>query len=113
MSIGYHSNFMDRIIERADKRQERMEKMINKMLDKSEVILNAGKPKPMTNEEWFDGLSTEEKAKVLFILIENIKNGESVYTAIEKAIKDKDVKLPPITEHLFFREWLKQLHTNE
>lgn len=66
-----------------------------------------------TNEEWFCQLPTEEKAKVLFILIENIKNGESVYTAIEKAIKDKDVKLPPITEHLFFREWLKQPHTTE
>lgn len=66
--------------------------------------------KQITNDEWFCSLSTEEKAKVLFILIENIKNGESVYTAIEKAIKDKDVKLPPITEHLFLREWLKQPH---
>ena len=64
----------------------------------------------ITNEEWFCQLPTEEKAKVLFILIENIKNGESIYTAIEKAIKDKDVKLPPITEHLFLREWLKQPH---
>lgn len=39
-----------------------IEKRINKMLDKSEPILNAGKPKPQTNEEWFIGLSTEEKA---------------------------------------------------
>jgi hypothetical protein len=46
MNIGYQSTFMDKIIERADKRQERMEKMISKMLDKSEKILQAG----MTNE---------------------------------------------------------------
>lgn len=37
---------------------------INKMLKKSEPILNAGKPKPMNSEEWFCQLSTEEKAKV-------------------------------------------------
>lgn len=65
MNIGYHSNFMDRIIERTDKRQERMEKMINKMLDKSEPILNAGKPKPLTNEEYIRNCSTEELAKFL------------------------------------------------
>ena len=39
-----------------------IEKRINKMLKKSEVILNAGK---QTNEEWFTSLSTEDKAKWL------------------------------------------------
>ena len=39
-----------------------IEKRINKMLKKSEVILNAGK---QTNEQWFTSLSTEEKAKWL------------------------------------------------
>ena len=65
MNIGYHSDFMDRIIERADKRQERTEKMINKMLDKSEVILQAGKPQPMTNEEYLKSLDTKQLAKFL------------------------------------------------
>ena len=66
MNIGYHSDFMDRIIERADKRQERMEKMINKMLDKSEPILQAGKPKPQTNEEWLRSATTEELATMIY-----------------------------------------------
>lgn len=66
MNIGCHSDFMDKIIKRADKRQERMEKMINKILDKSEPILNAGKPKPMTNDEWRKTCSMEEFADFLF-----------------------------------------------
>ena len=43
-----------------------IEKRINKMIKKSEVILNAGK---QTNEEWFCGLSTEEKAEFLNTII--------------------------------------------
>lgn len=34
---------------------------LNKMLKKSEVILNAGKPKPMTNEEWLAWLKQESE----------------------------------------------------
>ena len=37
-----------------------IEKRINKMIKRSEVILNAGK---QTNEEWFCNLSTEDKAR--------------------------------------------------
>ena len=59
--IGYSSTFMDKIIERADKRQERMEKMIGKMLDKSEKILQAG----MTNKEWLQTATTEQLAEWL------------------------------------------------
>ena len=47
MNIGYHSDFMDRIIERANKRHERMEN------------------EPMTNEEWLKSLSTEELANYI------------------------------------------------
>ncbi len=92
MNIGYRSDFMDRIIERADKRQERMEKTINKMLDQSEPILNAGKPKPMTNEEWFCTLSTEEKAKCLTNI--SFNTGYDSYNVVLKKMG----------------EWLKQPH---
>ena len=59
--IGYSSTFMDKIIERADKRQERMEKMIGKMLDKSEKILQAG----MTEEQFIRTQSTKDLAVML------------------------------------------------
>lgn len=107
MNIGYHSDFMDRIIERADKRQERMEKMINKMLDKSEPILNAGKPKPMTNEEWFCTLSTEEKAKFFKGISEKCLNcggtieydeiGECPFGRCRTGLNE-------------YEDWLKEIH---
>lgn len=112
MNIGYHSNFMDRIIERADKRSERKEKMINKMLDKSEAILQAGKPHEMTNEEWLDRKSTKEKAEWLFKLTykcywcgrEYTPRSLSLYNEKEcpfkKCMKDKKD----------FEKWLKEKH---
>lgn len=50
MNIGYHSNFMDIKIKEAEE-----------YIKKAEVV-----PKePITNEEWFCGLSTEEKAEFI------------------------------------------------
>lgn len=110
MNIGYHSDFMDRIIERANKRNERTEKMINKMLDKSEPILNAGKPKPQTNEEWLRSCTTDEMVKTILDLCDyrpcfacgigycDDENWCHVYSDEAKE---------------FVTEWLKQPHTFE
>lgn len=100
MNIGYHSDFMDRIIERADKRQERMEKMINKMLDKSEVILQAGKPKTMTNEEWMKSLDTEGLVDHLY---EVHKGGASVERQAWIEKHKERIKMQ-------IRGWLKEKH---
>ena len=100
MNIGYHSDFMDRIIERADKRQERMEKMINKMLDKSEQLFNAGKPKPMTNEEWMKSLETEELVDHLY---DWRKDGSSVERQAWIEKHKERIKMQ-------IRGWLKEIH---
>ena len=76
-----------------------VEKRINKMLKKSEVILNAGK---QTHEEWFCQLSTEEKAKVFgHMLFEAWKDG------LAEEMHDKE----------FYEDlvdfWLKQPHCED
>ena len=71
-----------------------IEKRINKMIKKSEVILNAGK---QTNEEWFCQLSTEEKAEWI---TENI----TVYA--DDWVKSDEKLLNPAT----WVEWLKEKH---
>ena len=72
-----------------------IEKRIDKMLKKSEVILNAGK---QTNEEWFCGLSTEEKAK--WIAEEKMCRGYFIFPSMEEAIQDA-------------LEWLKEKHNDD
>ncbi len=59
---------------------------INKMLKKSEAILQAGKPKPMTNEEWLHTLTTEEKAKRIVNLA---VNSDCDYRTIVRWLKEK------------------------
>jgi hypothetical protein len=67
---------------------------INKMLKKSEVILNAGKQKPMTNEEWFCQLPTEEKAEVILK-------------------KTTELRLERKWSEKYIAEWLKEVHKDE
>ena len=55
---------------------------------------------PMTNEEWFCSLSTEEKAKVL-------------ETIIIKYLLLKQPKCYEITKREFWEMWSKQPHTNK
>ena len=50
---------------------------------------------PMTNEEWFCGLSTEEKAK--WIAEEKMCRGYFIFPSMEEAIQDA-------------LEWLKEKH---
>ena len=101
MNIGYHSNFMDRIIERTDKRQERMEKMINKMLDKSEKILQAG----MTNEQYIRSCSAEQLAALIYYvaaydeLYDRIRNAEVI-----------DPRCDDMAGILEVDKWLKEKH---
>ena len=72
---------------------------INKMLKKSEVILNAGKPHEMTNEEWIKSANTEQLAEwiahqTMIALLEN-QNNHSLR----------------MTYPAYWVEWLKQPHT--
>ena len=71
-----------------------IEKRIDKMIKRSEVILNAGK---QTNEEWFTNLSTEEKAKAIVCLAHNASA-----LAIEYHCADSDVDA--------IKMWLKEVH---
>ena len=73
---------------------------IDKMLKKSEAILNAGK---QTNEEWLKSASTEELAEVVYSLV---WLGNEVFTRLECSgddNKESDLKI--------VREWLKEKHT--
>lgn len=63
---------------------------------KKEKLAELEKPKPITNEEWFTSLSTEEKAKVLCDVVP------------ELAYENDGV-----WDEKKFVEWLKQPHTNE
>ena len=56
-------------------------------------ILFSRNSKPMTNEEWFCQLSTEEKAKFMCNIYEMGKNGKEYFMRLDKAV-----------------EWLKQPH---
>ena len=73
-----------------------IEKRINKMLKKSEVILNAGK---QTNEQWFTSLSTEEKAKWLS------QRSQILYDCGQRDV------FPKIMYEEDWEMWLKQPHT--
>ena len=73
-----------------------IEKRINKMIKKSEVILNAGK---QTNEEWLKQCTTEQLAEFLndcrFYF-----DGLKIVSAKYQDMKIEDIPL----------EWLKQPH---
>ena len=82
---------------------------INKMIKKSEVILNAGKPKPQTNEEWRKTCSTEEYAAWLWkhfapgdVIILWEKYGSPMYK------DDNGVSRADYTEAM--KKWLKENH---
>lgn len=68
---------------------------------KKEKLAELEKPKPMTNEEWFCTLSTEEKAKwierIMFIVRyrEEVENGAYMQT---------------ITKKDYIEKWLKEIH---
>jgi hypothetical protein len=71
---------------------------INKMLKKSELILNAGKPKPMTNEEYLHLLNTEQLAEWIAKCIKDtiiLTHGNRKYT--DNIVSTK-----------WWAEWLKQ-----
>ena len=77
-----------------------IEERINKMLKKSEVILNAGKEPPLTEEEWFCNLSTKDKADFFNDLIAycfGIGHMTSECKKYEKIVDDPE-------------KWLKQPH---
>ncbi len=50
------------VIKQAEERQKRLERMVDKMLDNAEEILNAG----MTNEQYLRTCTTEKMAEELF-----------------------------------------------
>jgi len=72
-----------------------IEKRIDKMIKRSEVILNAGK---QTNEEWLDTLSTVEKAKAIALQSRGLR---LPYNADEASIN-----------HIAreWEKWLKEKH---
>lgn len=57
----------------------------------------------MTNEEWFCTLSTEEKVKALLNLHEKVRQKMKTDIGGENSFYKGD----------YYREWLKQPHTNE
>lgn len=61
-----------------------------------------GKGEVQTNEEWFDALPTEEKAKVIFDIIEFCLNYETYHD------KNKYKDLMGTVE--FIKTWLEQPH---
>lgn len=71
-----------------------IEKRINKMLKKSEVILQAGKPHKQTNEEWLRSAPFEELAGKIY-----------AWHTKGYARGKNGLPLNPITEVV---EWLKQ-----
>ena len=85
-----------------------IKKRIDKMLKKSEIILNAGK---QTNEEWFCQLSTEEKAKFIFWQHFDVY-GKTLYELMVNASrgvardKQAEVMIGAVVE------WLKEKHAD-
>ena len=74
-----------------------IEKRINKMIKKSEVILNAGK---QTNEEWMKSLNTEELVDHLY---DWRKDGSSVERQMWLDKHKERIKMQ-------IRGWLKEKH---
>ena len=91
-------NDINGIMERAEERHKQLARLIEKMLDKSEVILQAGQPHEQTNEEWLRQASTEELADVLTEIA-----CESYYDGL-------DEKLPLKHNCKHFMKWLKEKH---
>ena len=97
MMIGYSSTFMDKIIERANKRQERMEKiMFNYDADAELDEIDGG----ITNEEWIHTLDTEGLVDYLY---EVHKGGNTVERQAWIEKHKERVKMQ-------FRGWLKAVH---
>ena len=63
-------------------------------------IVSVGKQKPMTNEEWFCSMSTEEKVKALLDLREQIRQKMRAELGSENKFHKGD----------YYREWLKEKH---
>lgn len=78
------------------------EKRINKMMKKSEVILNAGKSKPMTNEDWLKSMTTEELAEWIYRAM--------FYKSCQKDVED-GAYMQMMTKKDYIEMWLKQPHT--
>ena len=74
---------------------EEVQDRIDKMIKKSEVILNAGR---QTNEEWFCSLSTEEKAR-FFACEFTVACDDYAYSHNKETWNEK-----------YWLEWLKKEH---
>ncbi len=81
-----------------------VDERINKMLKKSEAILNAGKPKPMTNEEWLDSLPSKDKAIWLTRLYRN-----SSFNELAEKIQNLEFQNHKTISALI-EGWLKEKH---
>ena len=70
---------------------------------------------PMTNEEWFTGLSTEEKAKWLFRLTYKCYWCGREYTPRSLSLyNEKECPFKKcLDDSKGFEKWLKQPHTKE
>ncbi len=96
-SIGYHSSFMDRICRPSANGAG------SKQPEK----------KPVTNEEWFNSLSTKEKAKVFY----DFRKGGRISWRINEILMDiHDVIMDgyeDITPLKAIEIWLKEEHRDE
>ena len=63
--------------------------------------------KPQTNEEWFDSLTTKEKAKALDLLMDGMSN---LRFEIEEILNNGDFDM---THEEAVEVWLKQQHREE
>lgn len=82
-----------------------IEKRINKMLKKSEVILQAGKPHKQTNEEWLKQSTTEMLAVAIFKAI--CISAEMIHCEITLENRSGT----ELKEAIY--EWLQQPHQKE
>ena len=97
MMIGYSSTFMDKIIERANKRQERMEKiMFNYDADKELDEIDGG----VTNEEFIRTCSTEKLAELL------------AHETMIALLENQNNHTLRMTYPAYWSEWLKQAGKN-
>ena len=83
------------------------EERINKMLKKSELILNAGKPKPMTEQEYLQTCNTEQLAEYLASTFDLCGAGcHHCFLANVCLTKAKNGNC--LTQEQMIVEWLKQ-----
>ena len=78
-----------------------LRKQIQKAEELSKLLNNTGKEPLQSNEEWFDGLSVEEKAKVIVDMIEE-------YIQWEYGINMSE--LSKETQREYIEKWLKETH---